>query len=424
MTSGLELLGDFIQSCLFIHDGIDGPSTDAGDFLWNEYCSHPIVLGADVCVVDTLNGYGTPCLNHLDEMVGLPNTIIQPKYQQHSLVGNLLGDSQALLQLKQEVHCRELNVSSFYSSNSMNYDSLLQKLSAPHYRPRLFPPQEIFTKANNKVLARSLFEQAKIPIPEGIICHSPKELHDFFRYCQRTGSKGVVLKKFHWDTRFIKSETELNFPYSLPAFPFVVERAYEEQSSTAIHTISWKGRIEPLFEGNQLIHNWRNLGTSLPTKLTCKVQEEMLEYSHTLTRALPHFQGVLNIDYILTDTGEVMAVDLNPRFGSSTYLLYFLQRVGIALDSVHLRYRPIQANVTDLSTLFTDKRFEALDHKKRRGILLIGPTFDFDKGLVTSFFYLLVGANVEELDWLEHGLKQLVARHQIPEERLISKIAV
>lgn len=414
MTEGVKLLENFVQSCIFIHDDLlDELRTGKGEHIWDQYSTHPFFIGAEVCVIDTLKGFGDLYLNYLNDMGCLPKTLIIPKYQHPSLLENILHDQAALNKLIKVVRKKHLHVSSFYSDKGKKYETLLAYLSDGTYIPYLFPSKHSFEFANDKVVARELFTAAGIPVPDGTICSSLSELYDFYKYCKNLDNP-MLIKKFHWQTQFVCNEKDIESIADDLQFPVIAERVYKVQSSPVSHNIAWKGEIGHLFLINQIIEDWKHFGNSLPTSISNALLSRISRYALDFMSVLPEYIGVLGVDYIITPQEEIMAIDLNPRFNASTYPFYFLQRMGLNLDSVWARYRSVSATVPNLSIIFQDEDFTPFNKKEEKGVVLIGPTFNFEKELVVRFFYLAVAKSRADLESLELSLLRAIAKNRVP----------
>ena len=406
------LLDEFIESCFFIHDDIlDELRTDTGELNWDQFGTNSFFLGARACAVDTLDGFGEPYLDYLHSLNCLPETIIIPVHQTHSLVENLLMDQTALEQLRAVCRREHLNISSFYSDEGKDFEKLIAYLSEDDYLPLLYPSKTAFQCGNDKLFMRTLMVNAGLAVPSGAICSSLEELHRICKHHREQGSL-TLLKKMHWQTQAVAHEEMLKRCAKLE-FPLIAEKAYHYVCSPVAHYIALKNQAAYLFSMNQIIENWHHYGNELPHKLSQKVLAQMAECSSAIIRLLPDYEGIIGIDYIVTPEDNVLAVDVNPRFNSSTYPLCFLLRMGIDLASVYVRYRFARVPVENVSKVFTDRDFIAFNPRKSEGILMLSPVFNFAGGFVTRFLYLIVAKNPTDLARFENTLLNLVEKYRI-----------
>jgi len=377
------------------------------DRLWNDHVTHHFLLGSHSCAIDSLAGYGNAYLERLSDLECLPRTIIVPDFRSRSLTDNLLRDERALRSLASVVENHRLDIATFHSYSRLGYDQLLRKVTAEHV-PRLHPSVKAFETANDKIRARELFSRAGIPVPEGAVCTSPREVRDFHRHCLRSGS-GMLVKKLHFESYSVAAEED---PGALPGdltFPVLAERIHAVEASLATSTICWEGEVEHLFTVEQVLRGWGNYGSSLPVGVSPEVAMKVAQYCVALPLMLPGYTGVLNVDFIVGPDG-VMAVDLNPRFGSSTFPFFFLRRMGIRHEEVSARYRYVKATMPSMSAIAMEDGFIPFSSHAREGVVLIGPTFDFDLGVVTGFYYLAVAQDQARRARIERSLAHAIQR--------------
>lgn len=408
---GAALFGQFVAQCAFIHDDVSEDMVDEeGNLDWDQYATNPFLLGAQVCAVDTLAGFGDEYIDYLASLAAVPREIVIPSHRHPSLVANLLSEDRCISRLQKEIQSRKLHVSSFYSDSAMGFDALLQKVSSSTHTPRLYPSASVFEQANDKVAIRTILEEHGIALPEGMTCWSESDLRYFFKV--RRKYPGVLAKKIHWATRPIVNEQDIDEVVRDLKFPIVVETCYEDVVATPVsHYIRWHSKCEHLFTLEQVIVHWQHYGNKSAGLFTVESQETIADKSFEILSVLSDYEGVLGFDFIITKEGEVLPVDVNPRFNSSTYPCYFLQRLGYKLERSFFVMRVVDEEIASLSSLLLDPDFVRLTPDSP-GMFLYNPVWDFERCLVHKFTYLCLGDTAEELDRYESALRDVISTHE------------
>lgn len=403
--AALRLFQQFVDSCAFVHDDtLHELRMPDGDLNYDQFGSNAFFIGADVCAVDTLASFGEPYLDYLAGLGCLPSTIVVPQHHGPSLLDNLLRDRGALAQFRAAAQAKKLDLSSFYSDSNKPFERLIDELAAPDYHPALHPGKEQFRVANDKVMMRQVMSQAGIPVPEGGVCGSRNEVHQVFRSNARRGC-GTLLKRLHWNGTEITRESDIDMLVDEIGLPVVAEMIYAVKSSPVCHLITWRGHTEILFCVDQIIQNWRHYGNRVPIASDYHAIDRICAYSRTIASLVPDHSGICGIDYIVTPGDEVLAVDVNPRFNSSTYPFYFLSAVCDAFDEhTYASFRFARVPVRDLSQVFEHRRYPALDLNARRGVIMLSPFFDWASEKVVRFLYLAVAQSQAELEEIEDAL--------------------
>lgn len=398
-----DLFADFVASCAFLHDDWN-PLLGEDD--WDQFDTNPFLLGARVCVVTTLEGFGEGYLDYLRGLDCLPEIILQPRRSAQDLCESLLQDADTLARLRAVVAERRLDLSTFYSFENGALDRLAAALGGNGHVPAIVPPPAAFCRADDKAEARQLFGEAGVPFPEGRLCTTPEDL---LRFASELGGDArLLIKSGHRDLMEIAGHAELLARAPSLAFPLLAEKRYDFRSSPVCHFLAWRGRREHLFTVDQLLRDWHHAGNQTPAALDAATEAKIVGYTQRILERMPAFAGALVVDYILTDDGEALAVDLNPRFGASTYPFFLLHRLGLSPRDTFARSRICRRSVPDLSALFADRRFPAFNKQTGRGILLFNPVVDLEQKALRHFSYLAVGAGVEDLDGLEAELDEIL----------------
>jgi hypothetical protein len=405
-NKGLELLEDMVSSCIFIHDdwneviGVDD---------WDQYDLNPFLLGARICVVNTLKGFGSEYINFLKSITSFPANIVTPKRVNNSVCVNLLQDENSLGLLRAEVARHNLDLSLFYADPGKRATELTIALSTPTYIPNIHPPVASFTKANDRYEGKKIFANAGVPSPEGRVCQSFSDVQDYYDDIQSV-SPNVIAKYSHRDVIHIANKEDLLSATQILKYPVLIERRYDFQRSPICHYISWKGQIQPLFLVNQVIKNWHHAGNESPHGLEASIAETIIKYTEQIVKEVPDFSGVIGVDYIVTSEGEVFAVDINPRFCSSTYPFFLLHRLGVDLETTFIRYETRHYYIDNVSAVYKQPDFVSFDVKKNKGLILFNPVYDYIRGKVKRLSFIAVSSTVEEVVLLVESIDRIISR--------------
>jgi ATP-grasp domain-containing protein len=405
-------LGQFVSECAFLHDDIDENLLDErGQYNWDQYSTNAFLVGAPVAVIDTLNGFGDRYIDYLSSLDCYSRKIIIPNHIHPSLVSNLRSDASCLKELKDIVQTSNLHISSFYSDRTKKFDILLAELSTETHAPSLYPSIVSFEKYNSKVYIRRLLKSHNIPQPEGMVCESESDLLYFFR--SRRKYHRVIVKRIHWDSRIIELEKDVFTIAKQIAFPLIAETCYDDIiSSPVVHLIRWKGSEEHLFTVDQIIEDWKHYGNKSLSRSMSQWQDEIHSLGLRVLSFLTEYEGVIGIDLIIPRNGDVMVVDVNPRFNASTYPCAFLQNLGFDLQGLQFITRVIDVSIIDLSSLFIDPEYVPIT-KQAPGMFLYHPVWDFQENNVRKFSYLIAGYSAKEVQRQENLLKNIIQRNTI-----------
>jgi hypothetical protein len=107
---------------------------------------------------------------------------------------------------------------------------------------------------------------------------------------------------------------------------------------------------------------------------------------------------VFGVDYIVTAKREILAVDFNPRFNSSTYPYFFLQRMGVDINRSHSRYGFIEdCPLVDLSHLLTADGFPRFVRETGCGVFIYNTVFSRSLNKVRKWSYVIVARDTDSL---------------------------
>jgi hypothetical protein len=402
------LLDDFVRSCAFIHDDWI-PASGRAD--WGAYDTNPFLLGADICVVNTLRGFGQDYLDYLSDLNSLPEHIIIPAHRGGNLTLNLLDDERALNRLRNLVLERQLDISVFYNDDQRGLDRLRKALTTTDHEPTIYPSKESFDAANRKTDGLRYARAAGVPTPESSVCESLDEVLAFFDYPDRS-HRGIVIKAAHRKFARAFTEGEVRRAAAQLTFPLLVETLYDVRLSPSVNMVQWRGENMSFAVTDQILHNWSHYGNSIPSDVPPRVARQIVEYTSRIGQVIPDLQGVFGVDYVLTCDDEVYAVDVNPRFCSGTYPQHLLLRLGIRLDEVYARYRLVQCHMDSLSTILCSPEFIPLTAERGEGIFIYDPVVYETPKPVNYFSYLAVGKTMERLQFFEDAISEIVAKYE------------
>jgi hypothetical protein len=401
------LLDQFVRSCLFIHDDWI-PAAGRAD--WGAYDTNPFLLGAQVCVVTTLDGFGEDYLDYLKSLNSLPEHIIIPKRCGDNLTLNLLEDEEALSCLRELVFERQLDISVFYHDNERGLDRLAGALSTPDHSPMIYPIKTSFDRVNRKIDGLKYVSEAGVPTPEHAICASIDDVLAFYHDRNRS-YPGVVIKTDH--RKFVRAITEAQIRQAAAQFtyPLLVETLYDVRVSPSLNMVQWQGEQSSFAVTDQILNHWTHYGNAIPSEVSPEMVRRMRDYTARIGDAIPDLQGVYGVDYIVTEGDELYAVDINPRFCSGTYPQQFLCRMGISLYESYTRYRLVQCSIDSLSTILCDPDFAPLTLGATEGIFIYDPVVYETEKPVNYFSYVAVAQTRERMAMLEETLDAILAKH-------------
>jgi len=407
VAPGRSLMDNFVRSCAFIHDDWlpEGGLPD-----WGQYFNNPFILGAEVCVSGNLSGFGEPYIEYLRSLDSFPKHVIVPHMQSNDLVSSLLDDAEALAELKALVADKQLDISAFYNRVGGGLDRLQQILTSDEHTPAIYPPQQPFLDANKKLALSRHATAAGVPYPEFAACESLEDVKHFF---SQHAESGIILKQNHRNILRIKSVSAVDEAADNLHFPLLAEAEYPFTLTPIVNMIMWQGQAEPLFTINQLINeHWHHRGNETLKNLPATQEYVMIQYTRRIAEQMDGFIGPIGLDYIITPDDKILLVDINPRFCSSTYPFYFLERMGYDLREVYSRFRLVQCSLNTLTELFSDPDFVPLQPPTADGIFMYDPViYDHTEKPVNYFCHVLVAETPDRLDALDSVVDRLIAKY-------------
>ncbi|MBK8026529.1 MAG: hypothetical protein IPK19_35360 [Chloroflexi bacterium] len=403
---GLELLHDFTQSCAFLHDDWTDHEGVGG---WGQYTTNPLLFSPPVCVTATLDGYGEATIDHLRSLGAFNSHIIQPAWRTNNLTHNLLADSTALAALREDVQRERLHLSSFYNDPGRGVDAVAQAISSPDHAVHAFPSHDAFSRLYSKLRFNHFLDG--IPAPQWRLCDSLADLKAFAQDSRRP-YPGMVIKLDHRDLFHLASADDVDRMADQLHFPLRAETEYPVVATPIVNAIRWKGQVEPLFLVDQYIRDWLHWGNGSPASGTPAQRAAMIDYTCRIGEQLDGFDGVFGVDFIHTPDGDVLAVDINARFCTSSYPYALLVRNGIDPDRVHTRFRLVPCRLDNLDELLLDPEFVALAPGTTYGVFAYDPVAYFELPHPVHYVnYVCVAPTAEACIALDDRVTRILARH-------------
>jgi hypothetical protein len=388
-SPGHRLLRELMDRAVCLHDDWNHI---LGEGDWDQFDTNPMLLGAKRCVMHELLGFGDSYLEYLNELDCCPDEIISPVRRSKSVSHDLLADDLALARVKAALAVSGSCLSTYYSYENMNLQAIL---ALPGGFAACVPPIEVFNKIISRVGSHDVFRKAGVPTPLGEVCRDRQDVVSFFAAARRAGYRSIIVKEHHRKMIAIDDDLGLQTAVDDLQYPVVAEVIHEVCSSPVVQSIRIADRTEGLFALKQRISRFHFDGNESPHALGSGQVATMWRYNRQIADALPGYQGVFGVDYVVTPEHQIYAVDLNPRFNSSTYPYFFLERMGLDVNSCYSRYGFIESCHLP---------------KTRSGVFIYNPVFSSELGKVRKWSYIVVAGDAESLAILQLKLDACLSR--------------
>jgi len=229
-----------------------------------------------------------------------------------------------------------------------------------------------------------------------MVCENAKDVSVFFKDVCRRGFRSIVLKYHHRDIAIIRRDADIAALDRGAMFPVLAEAAYPVKSSPVAHAIRWNGRTAHLFTLRQMVSRFRYRGARNRSGLSSALESRIQSIVTTIAESIDGFEGVIGVDFVVTPADEVLVVDVNPRFNSSTYPFCFLERFGLDWQHGKATYQIVADRpVRSLSAVFGHRSLLRFS-RDGYGVLPFNPVVDFDLNIVRKWSCLIVGRNDAE----------------------------
>src|SRR5262249_18050727 len=152
------------------------------------------------------------------------------------------------------------------------------------------------------------------------------EVRDFAYHASLEGFSQIILKPGHRNLVVLESKHPLGKNHLSVSYPVIAEAVYDVQISPVSQAIRWKEETAYLFTLAQKIANFHFIGNTTLPREWISLEPKCIELLEKVYALFPEHTGVFGVDFILTNENELLVVDVNPRFNSSTYPFYFLQK--------------------------------------------------------------------------------------------------
>jgi len=225
-------------------------------------------------------------------------------------------------------------------------------LSTKKHTPKIIPTIVPFSILNERQKVWELLKSENISMPIGEICNSLNEVKNFLISCKRQGFRGCIIKQGHRNKLQVVDEVGLNKISLQTNYPVLVEAIYDCKLSPVAQVVRWKRRTSTLFVLDQNIKEFHHYGNEFPSKISTAHMRSISQLANEIASIFQDYEGVLGVDFILTEDNKLLVVDVNPRFNSSTYPFYFAQKHADFTELPSVVYRTLEnKDYPDLSSV-------------------------------------------------------------------------
>lgn len=391
-SAGYQLLASLMDRAICLHDDWNHV---LGEDDWDQFDTNPMLLGAKRCVMHELLGFGSRYLEYLAGLDCHPAEIISPVRRSASVSHDLVEDPVALRRVKVALSVPASCLSTYYSYHDLRLDQIINLPDGP---AECIPPVGVFNRVIDRIGNYTTLLKAGVPVPFSAICRDSSEVMQFFAAARRQGHRDIVLKEHHRKLTAIQSMPQLQVAIENVQYPLLAEAVYTAISSPVAQSIRISNRTERLFALKQRISNFHFKGNLSPHALNAEQLSAIWLFNEKIADTIPEFQGVFGVDYIVTAKQEILAVDFNPRFNSSTYPYFFLQRMGVDIERSHSRYGFIEdCPLVDMSHLLAADDFPRFDRETGTGVFIYNPVFNRSLNKVRKWSYVIAAHDAEAL---------------------------
>lgn len=291
---------------------------------------------------------------------------------------------------------------------------------------RLFgAPSKITEWINSKISSRTLAEQMRLPVTEGYICRSVKEVRRAIEQLQTNSgiNKFVVKEEYGASGKgsfIIDSKRSYELLLSLlqrksnagKKINLIVERWYDTLLDLNYQIyVDEKGSIYYLPPKQQFIKDGIYIGSEFPIldKLTDSQKQFYEECAFKIGQKLweKGYWGIASIDSIITYDGMIYPIiEINGRFSLSTYISFIPEMLG--KDKLYrTKYYNIKSDVT-LNEIWSAIRGLRYSRNKGEGVLIysfVQRKTGLSEGRLFSLFVAYEG---KQLDILEKRMGRIM----------------
>ena len=396
-AQGLALLAEYVDSHVFVHDDYD-PSHRASD--WEGYDTAPFLLGAKQVIGNstTASLFGEAYADTFRSLgFSAELALAVPAEDGRSLSERIASSTHLTDVFAQITSGYDLSV----FENRQEHEGALVARLGDDRSTTVSPPDDTFRALNTKVGGREFLEELGVPMPLGVVCDSLADISRFLKLRERVATADILVKVAHRKLYRLSTNDELmalkaDGSITRESFPLIAEAYIHHTASPIAQAIAWNKTVAPLHFSDQLLAGLLHVGNQWPARDDGDV---MTTYALEVASALPHNYGVVGVDFIMTKDGP-LAVDVNPRFCSSTYPQVAYTRLGFGSDSVAITGQTTAIAAT-LSDLVPSLPILA---RNRNGVLLYCPRPGESKGSI-RFSYLAVGSDLDGAHDLVHQIR-------------------
>ncbi len=193
------------------------------------------------------------------------------------------------------------------------------------------PNDDIAYELSRKTSAFLLAQQAHVPAPEGTILSGKREVVSFYKE-HTSKERGIFVASdddpYHPTNIHITSEQECDQLQEDQKYLATVWQKCRNSQNTQV--IIGKNQVFYLGVTDQIIKDdVKYYGNTYPTRSSSVVQNQLKKYTLQMASIMQGqgYRGIAGFDWIETQDGEVLFVEINPRKNRSTAMLIgFLER--------------------------------------------------------------------------------------------------
>lgn len=255
---------------------------------------------------------------------------------------------------------------------------------------------------NSKINARTLAKEAGLPVTEGFVCESCKEVFEAVKNLRRSYNKVVIKDEYGASGKglyIIDSDRSEEIFFLLlkrkkDPVRVLVERWYRASADINYQiALGRKGDIHFIKPKKQILKDKVYLGSEFP--LNDELNKEYEKYALKIGKLLweKGCRGIMSIDSIVTCDNKIYpCLEINGRFSLSTYTSFLPERFG-----ENKLYKSMYYNMEDEKFLSKLKNLEEFQYtrEKAKGIII----YSYGKSLdgFCRVYILYIADSSEEL---------------------------
>jgi hypothetical protein len=231
----------------------------------------------------------------------------------------------------------------------------------------------------NRIMARQALTHARIPTPKGRQVDSLREVEAFVQ----SHGYPIGVRTASRTTRLLNSGDYDRFISRHPVYPLWIEKWYPSICSPNAQILVSHGHRFNLFVSRQKLNGIEYAGNTIGD-LPTFVSERCLELTNKFVESLRDYHGIIGIDFIVTPDQDILAVDVNARFNSSTLPFWWFltsEQCHTANVGLFLQHREILPNM--------DKTIPARTATDQTRSLIFSPIFGAPNRTLVGYHKLI-----------------------------------